>query len=333
MIVVLSTGGTIASRPDGDAAPVATLRGAALLGTLPRPPQVPVVVRDLLCRNSFLLNLVDMHGIVRAVRDSLSDPAVRGVVVTHGTDTMEETAFLAELCHRDARPVVFTGAQRTMDEPAPDGPANLANAISVAADGRARGRGALIVFHGTVHPAAGTRKVDTVALDAFFSPDRFGMDAVTWPDPVGRWTGVVDLDRADLGSVRVDIVPYYPGSDLTALRAVVAAGASGVVLDAVGAGNASAEVCAEVARLTAAGVVVALTSRVPRGPITARYGGGGGADLVAAGAIPTGLLRAAQVRVLLAALLAVGRGPKWVAAHLRDLTAGTAATTRRGPMV
>jgi L-asparaginase len=128
----------------------------------------------------------------------------------------------------------------------------------------------------------------------------------------GREAGVVtrplrrpalDLGAFDPAGVRVDVVPTYPDADATALRACVAAGARGIVLEATGAGNANPAICAAVAEVTAAGVVVVTSTRVAAGPVTAIYGDGGGVDLLAAGAVPSGLLRPPQARMLLAALL------------------------------
>src|SRR3546814_620982 len=113
------------------------------------------------------MTFAEMGRVGDAVADQLKDPDLESVVVLHGTDTMEETAFLLDLHHDDQRPVVFTGAQRTFDHPESDARSNLAAAISAGLDISSHGRGVLIAFGGSVHPAAGTRKSDTTALDAF----------------------------------------------------------------------------------------------------------------------------------------------------------------------
>jgi L-asparaginase len=115
----------------------------------------------------------------------------------------------------------------------------------------------------------------------------------------------LDLSAFDPTRARVDIVACYPGADATALRAFIAAGAGGIVLEATGAGNANPDMCAAVAEASAAGVVVVTASRVEQGPIAAIYGDGGGIDLLAAGALPAGQLRPSQARICLAALLGV----------------------------
>jgi L-asparaginase len=338
-IVVVTTGGTIASRTTADGSRRASATGVDLLGGVPLPDGVEVAVVDALNVNSYAMTVADLQTVLDAVHEALAASHVDGVVVTHGTDTMEESAFLADLFHRDPRPVVFTGAQRAADSPHGDGPLNLRDAIAVAAEQRARGLGVLIVFDGLVLPARGTTKVDTLASAAFAAPhtgplgrvvegtvsvlstvvrtaprDRAPLDrapsdrAPSDRAPLDR--APLDRGRLDLSAHRVDIVALYPGADATALDAYVAASASGLVLEATGLGNANPTVARAVARLTGEGVTVLLSSRVPSGPVLGVYGNGGGHDLVAAGAVPAGFLRPAQARVQLLALLGTGATPE-----------------------
>jgi L-asparaginase len=141
-------------------------------------------------------------------------------------------------------------------------------------------------------------------------------------DPPPRRRPALPLAAFDADGVRVDVVACYPDADATALRACVAAGARGIVLEATGAGNANPVICAAVAELIAAGVVVVTSTRVAAGPVTPIYGDGGGVDLLAAGAVPSGLLRPSQARMLLAALLGIHRDPAEVRASFA-LHAGT----------
>jgi L-asparaginase len=238
----------------------------------------------------------------------LKDPDVTGVVVTHGTDTMEETAFLVDLFHRDSRPVVFTGAQRPADSPHGDGPLNLRDAVLAAADPGTRGLGTLIVFDGLLLPARGTRKVETLASAAFAAPDAGPVGRVAEGEVivVGRAERPEPLAYNGLRGVRVDTVALYPGADATGMHAHVAAGATGLVLEATGLGNANPGIVAAVRALTDGGIHIVLSTRVHNGPVLGLYGNGGGHDLLAAGAVPAGLLRPSQARVLLLALLGTG---------------------------
>ena len=319
-VVVIGTGGTIASRRDASGASRAADDGAALISRLARDSTVAIRTHDVFVLNSFLVGPSEMLDLAHAVQGALADPAVAGVVVTHGTDTMEESAYLLDLVHRDERPVVLTGAQRTADAPDCDAVRNLTDAISVAADPRSRGIGVVICFDGLVFPARLTRKTQTLLPAAFSTPDagpigQVGEGRLVFHAAALR-TKPLDLNHVDLSGVRVDIAVFYPGADSTALRAFVAAGANGVVLEASGAGNANPEIAETVAELTQAGVLVGLSTRVDAGPVAAIYGGGGGVDLVRAGAVPLGTLRAPQARVLLTVLLGTLHDPDRVRAEL-----------------
>jgi L-asparaginase len=313
LVTLLATGGTIASRSGAGGGATAQDGGADLLARLDLPAGVEVRVRDVVRVGGFRMTLDRVHGLARAVATELRDGSVAGVVVAHGTDTIEESAFFLDLFHSDPRPVVVTGAQRAADAPDSDGPRNLADAITAAAAPTTRGLGVLIGFGGQLFPARGTRKTHTVAADTFANPSGGPLGWVH-----GGQVGVVTAPRRgaalplgafDPAGLRVDVVPCYPDADATALRACVDAGARGIVLEATGAGNANPAICAAVAELTAAGLVVVTSTRVAAGPVTPIYGDGGGVDLLAAGAVPSGLLRPSQARMLLAALLGLHRDP------------------------
>ena len=339
-VVLLATGGTISSRAHAAerGAVIAADEGAQVLASLVAAPAYPVKVIDVACEGSYLLNLADMIAICAQIKMAFSDPSVRGVVVTHGTDTMEETAYLADLTHDDQRPVVFTGAQNSADAVDPDGPSNLAGAIAVAGSNQVIGQGALIVFAGEILRVRGVRKAQTLALKAFTNSD-FGSAGFVAPN------GAVSISRAEprMSSLslslplplpaiasreprRVDVVCAYPGADGVLIRASVAAGARGIVLQATGSGNANPAICSAVAEATASGTVVVMSTRVSAGPVIAVYGAGGGRDLVSAGAIPSGMLRPSQSMILLSLLLHLDRGPDEIAsaftAHGAPLSAG-----------
>ncbi|MET3812392.1 asparaginase [Arthrobacter sp. UYEF3] len=311
-VVLLATGGTISSRgSEAGGGAVASDTGEQVFASIGVPAAHPVRVVDVLRKGSYLLTVDDMIAICARVRDALSDPQVLGVVITHGTDTMEETAYLAELTHDDPRPVVFTGAQHAADSPTPDGPGNLARAIAVAGSPESRGQGVLLAFAGTIFPAAGVRKCHTTRLNAFANPDFGTAGAVSESGevsmkPAGPVIASLPLPGSGAGSSRVDLVPVYPGADATLLRASRQAGAAGIVLQGTGTGNANREICREVAEATASGIVVVTSTRVEAGAVVPVYGDGGGGDLRAAGAISSGLLRPSQSLILLSLLLRLG---------------------------
>ena len=316
-VVVLTTGGTIASgRWGGDL--IAPIGGG--LDVVRSHLDPALLVREVMAIDSSTMSLEQMVTIRDAVTAALDDPRVEGVVVLHGTDTLEETAMLLDLFHDDPRPVVLTGAQRPADHPNPDGPGNIKAAVETARRADARGRGVLIVFGDRTLPARGTRKAHTTLLNAF---ERY-------LPPVDSQRGVLPWN-AGVGHVRVDIVALYPGSDRTHIDASVAAGARGVVLEAMGSGNANPSVLAAVENCIANEVAVVVTSRVPHGVVEPIYGGeGGGGDLTRAGAICSPWLRAGQARVMLAALLATGADPDRMVRAFTDVV-GLGADDRGAP--
>jgi L-asparaginase/Glu-tRNA(Gln) amidotransferase subunit D len=177
----------------------------------------------------------------RAISDTLrARPDLAGVVVTHGTDTMEETAYFLDLTVGDPRPVVVTGAMRPADGIGIDGPANLYNAVRVAAAGTARDRGTMIVMNDEIFAARDATKANAVRPNAFSAPYRGDLGVA---DP----EGIVFHRKPDRPAVfdisavrelpRVDIVYSYSGAAGTEVDAFVAAGAKGLVVAATGCGS------------------------------------------------------------------------------------------------
>lgn len=312
-VVLLATGGTIVSRNTPESgATLAADGGSDLLASAGLDPELAVRVVDVMRTGSYALSFADMLEICSSIREALADENAVGAVVTHGTDTMEESAYLADLLHNDERPVVFTGAQRPADHPDPDGPENLKQAVAVAASAGARNQGALIVFNGRIFRAAGVRKIHTSDLQAFGDPDAGPAGRVSPAGEVELGTATRRLaplpwaGPAASPAPRVDVIACHPGADGSLLAAALEAGSRGVVLQATGNGNANRSFVAVVGQAVAAGVPVIVSTRVQAGPVMAVYGGGGGKDLEAAGAISAGMLKPSQALALLQLLIRLG---------------------------
>lgn len=316
---ILTTGGTIASTASSDGSVSVAVPGQELPG-LDRL-QHPVSVRELGRQHSFNLSLQDVLELVRQILDEAASQDA--VVITHGTDTLEETAYLLDLlCGSCPASLVLTGAQRHAGDPDSDGPRNLADAVLVAAAPEARGLGPLVVMDGFIHAGRQVVKAHTLASEAFTSFNggpigevRRGVVRI-WSLPV-RPPGF-ELAEIQSPLPRVDIVPCYVGADGTQLAACREAGARGVVLEALGAGNPTPGILAEVERTTATatGIPVLVTSRCHHGPTAAIYGSGGGADLIAAGASMAGPVPTSKARLLLSTYLATGSDAARLSAHL-----------------
>ena len=294
-IAVVATGGTIACTADEQGALVPTVSAAELVDA------ARTLHGSSLCTNintqpidsvrldSSSLTLADLDDLQQRVHALLQDDSISGVVVTHGTDSMEDTAMALDLFHTGTTPVVLTGAQRPFDHPETDGPSNLADAIAHAATGAP---GVSIRFGGLTVPARGAFKSHTSSLDAFTAV----------PIPVRTRP---TLPLTPLAGNDVVIISAWPGASRTIVDAAVKAGAAGIIIEAMGSGNMGSDMGEGVLDALEDGIPVLMTTRVPEGSVALAYGGsGGGATLARAGALGTGTLRAGQARMVLIAALA-----------------------------
>ncbi|ANE44456.1 asparaginase [Deinococcus puniceus] len=304
-LAVIHTGGTIASRPSPDG------RGV----TPQTPPSVPglpgVQVTHHQPFNLPSPHVTPAHMLHLAHLIERLAPDADGIVVTHGTDTLEETAFLLHLTLSARTPVVLTGSMRHAEEISWDGPGNLLDAAYTALHPQTAGRGPLAVFSGDIFDARTVTKVHTTAVDAFGG----------YPGPIGRIdrAGPRDQMQAHLRYFATpEPRPTYAPEVLTARVEILyaAAGwtgegyaeaearADGLVIAALGTGNLPAELLPLIASTTQP---VIIATRTHAGPVIPVYGyAGGGATLVAAGAIPASFLNAHKARLLLMVLLSLG---------------------------
>jgi len=317
-VTILSTGGTIAM---AGARATPALDVDALLATIPALADVPGLrARGLLALPGAHLTAADALTIAGAALEQTR--AGRGVVITHGTDTLEETAVLCDVLHGGFEPIVLTGAIRPSSAAGADGPANLLDAVAAAGSARCAGVGAVVVFGGELHAARAVRKVASLSPAAFGSPGRGALGTVAEGRVRLTATPLRQVDALSMPAAldaRVPIVPTYLGDDGAGLRAALRDGADAIVFVAFGAGHVSPPVLAAL-REAAAAVPVALTVRPEHGVLAHETYGFEGAegDLRASGALPAAALSPQAARMVLLAGLG-GGCPRTVLARALDL--------------
>jgi len=250
---------------------------------------------------------------VRSLFQERSDLA--GIVITHGTDSLEETAFLLDLVVPAGKPVVFAAAQRPPRESDTDGPRNLLNAIRIAALAGTRELGVLVTLNDEIHAARDVRKTHAVALNAFVSP---------WAGLIGQVdSGRVYLYHRPARTLtietpgvepRVDLVTLYAGSDGSAIRQAAAAGARGIVVEVFGRGNLPPEAMQAVAEAREKGVVVAFSTRTGGGRVEL------GEDAKSAGVLSAEDLDGLKARIVLVLALGAGADDARISSYFRRLS-------------
>ena len=304
---VLFTGGTISMRIDpGTGAAVPALSGQEIVARVPGLETVArLTLEDYARLPGPHVTPFWMWRLKERVAAVLADPAVDAVVLTHGTDTLEETAYLLDLTLDGPKPVVFCGAMRTVSQPGWDGPANLMAAVRTAVDPGARGRGVLIVLAGEVHAAAEATKWHAQDVKAFRSA---GGPLATVDGAAVAWSRAA-VPRTRLPASRlvpeVDLHTMAAGTDDALLRASLARGARGLVIEATGAGNVPPAAMPGLRAALAAGVPVVLATRCAAGRVAAAYGyEGGGQVLRELGVIFAGEMPGQKARIKL--MIALG---------------------------
>ena len=271
---VIATGGTI-SNTGGD-----RLTGEELVKSLPGIERIArVTVEQFTNVASGSITLANWRDLALRINELYrTRPELRGIVVTHGTDTMEETAYFLDLTVGSCRPVIVTGAMRQATAIGADGPANLFDAISTAASPSAAGRGAMVLLNDEIFAARDVTKIHTTRPDAFDAPTRGPLGDVTrrveFYHPAPRTACAEPEFTVTAATVfpRVDIVYTYLGADSVIVQALVDAGAKGIVVAGAGAGATTPAQGAALRRAREKGISIVTASRTGSGTV----GGGGG---------------------------------------------------------
>ncbi|MGW5050704.1 asparaginase [Actinokineospora sp. NPDC004072] len=307
-VVVFSLGGTIAMGPGGGQGVVPALSAADLVAAVPGLVGVDLEVVDFRRVPGASVAVGDVRALAAEVEAVLAAGA-DGVVVTQGTDTIEETAFLLDLLHHRDEPVVVTGAMRNPTLAGADGPANLLAAVRTAASPLARGLGVVVVFADEIHAAQRVQKAHSFSVGAFRSGAGGPLGYVVEGEVrlINRPVRLAGVPReVQRPQVRVAVVPMVLGDTGIVLEAV-ADRVDGVVVAGFGAGHVPAELAGPLGEL-AGRMPVVLASRTGGGAVLAStYGfAGSESDLLGRGLISAGFLDAYKARVLLLHLLSCG---------------------------
>jgi L-asparaginase len=277
-VVVLATGGTIAGAAASDVQAAYT---SGQVGVEQLLAAVPQAKKLAVLRGEQISNIgsQDMNDevwlkLARRVNELTAMPDVAGVVITHGTDTIEESAYFLNLVVRSRKPVVLTAAMRPSTALSADGPLNFYNAVAVAASKDSAGRGVLVVVNDWIHGASSLTKTSTTAVQTFLSPLTGLIGTVAYGQidfnrgPVGRHTTESEFSLDGVTALpRVDIIMAHENMDGALIDGAVAAGAKGIVIAGVGNGNMTASALTTLAKHAKNGVVCVRSTRVTTGRV------------------------------------------------------------------
>lgn len=306
-IALFTTGGTIASMPDPVTGVAPVLSGQELVSAVRGLADLASLeVHQFASVASWNMSPEHMWRLTRTVEDTLASGKYAGAVVTHGTDTVEETSYMLHLGLRADLPVAFAVAMRNAGEVGADGPRNLLDAVRVAVDPTSAGRGALLVVNGEIHSAAHVTKTHTTNICTFRSPGRgpvgwLAHDGVRYHDSP-RPHRSMPLSEPDFS---VALIKVVTGMGPEPIQWAVDQGARGLVIEGSGAGNIPDTAVPGVRYALERGVLVVLVSRCLEGDVAPVYGTeGGGKSLVAMGVVPGASLNGQKARIRL--MMALG---------------------------
>ena len=320
VIKMIATGGTIAMKVDPQTnAPVPAITGEDLLSTVPEIRKLARVEVD----NLFNIpsdHMTPDHWLVihKAVQKAVDRKEVAGVIISHGTDTLEETAYFLDLTINSTKPIVLIGAQRNASEKDFDGPRNLYNAVRVVAAPEAKGKGVMIVMNHQINAAREATKSHTSDVESFKSGDygflgRVNADRVLFYRQSLRRQHIRLRDQT---LSKVNIISMYAGADGSLVDAAVRAETKGIVIQAFGMGNVNPPVFDAIKKALRHNIPVVISTRVPHGDVAPIYGfEGGGKTLLDAGAIFAGDLSPQKSRILLMLVLQAGVSPQGIQAY------------------
>ncbi|KAA6451648.1 asparaginase [Bacillus swezeyi] len=306
-VALITTGGTIASRKtESGRLAAGAISGTELAEICNLPEDVQIDVYPTFQLPSMHITFQDLLELKKAIEKVFEDKSYDGAVVTHGTDSLEETAYFLDLTIQDERPVVVTGSQRAPEQQGSDAYTNIRHAVYTASSRDIRGAGTVVVFNERIFNARYVKKVHASNLQGF---DVFGFgylgiidndQVYVYQKPLKR-----DVHQLKKALPEVDIIKCYLGADGKFVRAAVHEGAAGIVLEGVGRGQVTPKMMAEIEYALNQGVYIVITTSAEEGEVYTTYDYAGSSyDMVKKGVILGKDYDSKKARMKLAVLLA-----------------------------
>lgn len=308
-VAIITTGGTIAEKLDpktGGAVPAVS--GKDLLEAVPGLSKIAnIKVIEFSNIDSSQMTPEMWAKLSKAVAEILADPAIKGAVVTHGTDTMAEGAYFLDLTLKSDKPVAFVGAMRDASDVSPDGPANILNAVVQVGSEQAKDWGVTVTLNQYINSARNVRKTNSTNVQTFDSGEKGYLGYICMGSVI-RYNDAPGRQKLPLPAAlpKVALLETFAGDDGAFVRYAVDHGAKGIVMEGVGAGNVNAQVNEAIKYAISKKVAVVITTRVYHSGVWPMYGDqGGGTTLEKEGVILGGDLTGPKARLLL--MLALGQ--------------------------
>ena len=273
-VVLLTTGGTIASKPNKESGKLASgaLTGEELAAMCNLPNDIEVIVDSVFQKASIHITFEDLVFLKNKIEDYFKDEAVSGVVVTHGTDTMEETAYFLDLTVNDYRPVVVTGSQRSPEDLGSDVYINLRHAIYSACSSDLHDAGTVVVFNERIFAARYVKKEHASNIQGF-NAFGFGYLGIIDNDRVHVFQKPIKRESYEINSTipQVEIIKCYIGADGKFIKAAREAGVGGIILEGVGRGQVAPKMMEEIEKAIKDGIKLVITTSAEEGAVYTTY--------------------------------------------------------------
>lgn len=302
-VVIVTTGGTVAMKVDEKTgALVPAVSGKDLIEAVPALGKIATIETTEFCNiDSSKMTPTIWRDLSQKVDTILARKEVTGVVITHGTDTMEDGSFFLETTLKSDKTVAFVGAQRSASDMSADGPANIYDAVMTAVSPDSKGWGVVQVMDQYINSARYVQKTHTTNLHTFHS-GQYGYLGYVVNNKVMKFNNVIKKDKLDLPAKMAYVPTFYtfPGDNGSSIKHAVDDGAKGIAVAGLGAGNVGVDVAAAIEYALSKNVPVVIGTRVFEGGVYPMYGGtGGGSSLMKAGAVLSKDLGLNKARLLL----------------------------------